>query len=228
MIEPLSYLTAFLLGLFGSLHCMGMCGGIVGALSVNTQSKNLLPLQLGYHLGRVTTYGIIGLMAGVLGLWLASTHNSVGAVMRTLSGILLVLMGFYVLGKTQALVWLEKAGSGLWRSLQPLSRKCMPVKNIKQSIALGMIWGFLPCGLVYSTLSWALVSADPIHSATLMMVFGLGNMPALLSLAMFTSQLNRFKQHWLVRFTVGVSIVIFGIWTAAVPWVSNESVVGLT
>ena len=221
MIEPLSYLTAFLLGLFGSIHCMGMCGGIVGALSVNTQHPRPFTLQLSYHLGRITTYGFIGLLAGVIGLWLASSHELAGAVLRSISGVILILMGLYVLGSSQSLVWLEKGGSKLWRYVQPLSKHVLPVRSVKQALGLGLIWGLLPCGLVYSTLSWALVSANPLHSATLMMAFGLGNIPALLSFAVFTSQLNHFKRHWLVKLALGGTIIIFGIWTIVAPWAIN-------
>ena len=221
MIEPLSYLTAFLLGLFGSIHCMGMCGGIVGALSVNTQHAKPMALQLSYHLGRITTYGVIGLIAGFLGLWLSTSHALAGEILRSLSGAILILMGLYVLGSTNTLLWLEKGGSKLWRYVQPLSKYVLPVRSVKQALGLGLIWGLLPCGLVYSTLSWALVSANPLHSATLMMAFGLGNIPALLSFAAFTSQLNHFKRHWLVKLVLGGTIIIFGIWTIVAPWAIN-------
>ncbi|GAA6133654.1 sulfite exporter TauE/SafE family protein [Oceaniserpentilla sp. 4NH20-0058] len=216
MLEPLSYLTAFLLGIFGSLHCMGMCGGIVGALSVNTGQQSI-KLQLSYHLGRISMYGLIGLLAGFAGLWLSQTHDYAGQVLRGISGVLLILMGIYILGSSKALLWLEKAGSGLWKRIQPLSRSLIPISNIKQAIALGLIWGLLPCGLVYSTLSWALVAANPLHSASLMVAFGLGNMPALLSLAAFTGQINRFKQNVFVKAFVGLGIIGFGIWTLVAP-----------
>lgn len=219
MLEPLSYLTAFLLGVFGSLHCMGMCGGIVGALSLGTTNERGVALQIGYHLGRITTYGLIGLLAGVIGLWLSYSHEQAGMVLRFISGILLALMGLYIIGTTKALLWLEKLGTGLWKKVQPFSRSLIPVKSIQQAISLGLIWGLLPCGLVYSTLSWALVSADPIKSASLMMMFGFGNMPALLSLAVFTNQLTRFKQNAIVKSLIGSSIFVFGIWTAVAPFI---------
>jgi len=218
MLEPLSYLTALLLGVFGSLHCMGMCGGIVGALSLNTQTGKNLPLQLAYHLGRISTYGLIGLIAGFIGLWISQSHDQASIILRSLSGLLLILMGLYLLGTTKALLWLEKAGSGLWKAVQPLTSKLLPVKDFKHALGLGLLWGLLPCGLVYSTLSWALVSANPIHSASLMVVFGLGNMPALLSLAAFTAQLNRFKQNKWVKIIIGLSVMCFGVWTIYAAW----------
>lgn len=228
MNEPLSLLTAFLLGFMGSVHCMGMCGGIVGALSLNTshkQNNQIHPnpinphfLHLSYHMGRILTYGLLGLLAGYVGLWLASTHDNVGIALRSISGVMLILMGAYLFGFTQSLSWIEQGGSGLWKKLQPLSSKLLPISNLKQGLTLGMIWGFLPCGLIYSTLSWAVVSANPIQSAGLMICFGLGNLPALLTFSLFTEQLNRFKQNLGVRIVLSLAIIGFGLWTLIAPW----------
>jgi len=228
MNEPLSLLTAFLLGFMGSIHCMGMCGGIVGALSLNTspkKSQQIHPkainhhlLHLSYHLGRIITYGILGLIAGFLGLWLSDTHSNMGIILRSLSGIMLILMGLYLFGFTQSLSWIEVKGSKIWNAIQPLSKGLLPISNFKQGIKLGIIWGFLPCGLIYSTLSWAVVAANPIQSAGLMMCFGLGNLPALFTFSLFTEKLNRFKQHLAVRTLLSLAIVLFGFWTLVAPW----------
>ncbi len=212
MNEPLSFLSAWLLGFLGSVHCMGMCGGIVGALSLNTPGKNLA-VHLSYHLGRITTYAGLGFVAGFVGLWLASSHAYMGQLLRFLSGVMLILMGGYVLGSTQLLLWLEKRGGYIWSKVQPLTRNLLPVKSVKQGVLLGLVWGLLPCGLIYSTLSWSLVAADPWHSAGLMAMFGLGNLPALLSFSAFAQQLNRIKQTLWVRRLMAFLIIIFGIWT---------------
>ena len=216
MNEPLSFLSAFLLGFFGSVHCMGMCGGIVGALSLN--KHNSLAFHLSYHLGRISTYALLGLVVGFVGLWLSSSHATVGLVLRSMAGVLLILMGIYILGINASLLWLEKAGVSLWKIIQPLSKHLLPVNHPTQALALGLVWGFLPCGLVYSTLSWALVSANPAHSALLMVAFGLGNLPALLSFAAFTQQLNHLKQLPWVKGLMGALIICFGIWTFFAPW----------
>ena len=191
---------------------MGMCGGIVGALSLNTRSKNI-PVHLSYHLGRITTYAILGFIVGLAGLWLASTHAYVGQVLRILSGVMLILMGGYVLGNTHLLLWFERKGGLLWQKVQPFSQNLLPVKTVKQGVLLGLLWGLLPCGLIYSTLSWAMVTADPWHSAGLMAMFGLGNLPALLSFSAFAQQLNRLKQTLWVRRLLAALIITFGAWT---------------
>lgn len=219
MTEPLTYLTAFLLGFLGSVHCMGMCGGIVGALSLNTGKQNQWRIQLSYHLGRITTYGLLGLIAGMAGLWLSSSHDYAGLILRSLSGLLLILMGLYIFGATQSLAWLEKIGGHLWKRIQPMGKGLFPIQKARHGVILGLIWGFLPCGLIYSTLSWALVSASPLKSASLMVAFGLGNLPALLSFSAFTQQLNQFKQLPVVKFSLGLLILVFGAWTLISPWV---------
>lgn len=236
MNEPLSLITAFLLGFMGSVHCMGMCGGIVGALSLNTSkpnnrttnqihpkpTKSYSPtiIQLSYHIGRIATYGLLGLAAGFAGLWLSSFHDQAGLILRSLSGIMLILMGLYLFGLTQSLNWIERLGAKLWNKLQPLTKNLLPVNNPKQGMALGLIWGFLPCGLVYSTLSWAIVAANPVQSFGLMVCFGLGTLPALFTFALFTEKLNRFKQHILVRTLLSFAIIGFGTWTLAAPWLN--------
>lgn len=217
MNEPLSLLTAWLLGFIGSIHCMGMCGGIVGALTLNNQSKHPVITQLAYHAGRISTYGLLGLTVGFLGFWLADLHHSLANTMRVISGGMLILMGLYVSGATQALNWLEKGGSVAWKYIQPISKTFLPVRNLPQAMGLGMVWGLLPCGLVYSTLTWSLVAADPVQSASMMMMFGLGNLPALLSFGLFAQTLTKLKKQPLVRLSLGALIILFGIWTLAGP-----------
>ena len=212
MNEPLSFISAWLLGFLGSVHCMGMCGGIVGALSLNTNGPKL-SIHLSYHLGRISTYAALGFVAGLLGLWLSSSHTYMGVVLRIASGVMLILMGGYILGSTHLLLWFEKRGSYAWSRVQPLSKKLLPVKSPKHGFLLGLIWGMLPCGLIYSTLSWSLVAANPLHSAGLMAMFGLGNLPALLSFSAFTQQLNQLKQTPWIRTLAAILIITFGLWT---------------
>lgn len=225
MNEPLSLLTAFLLGFMGSVHCMGMCGGIVGALSLSTGKQQIHPkpinpflIQLGYHFGRILTYALLGLIAGAAGLWLASTHDYAGLILRSLSGVMLILMGVYLFGLTQSLTWLERLGATLWQKLQPLTQHLLPVTTYSHAFKLGLIWGFLPCGLIYSTLSWAIVSANPLQSAGLMICFGFGTLPALFTFALFTEKLNQFKRHIIVRISLSIAIIGFGTWTLIAPW----------
>jgi uncharacterized protein len=213
MIEHLSLLSAFLLGFFGSTHCLGMCGGIVSSLNLN--KHNSLLLNLCYHTGRITTYSLLGILFGLLGAGL----SNIGALilpLRLLAGIMLILMGFYLMGKTIGLIWLEKAGSQLWRFISPLGSRFIPVKNPLQGLVLGMIWGFLPCGLVYSTLTLALSTTSVSGAGLTMLFFGLGTLPLLLSLSLLQAQALKLKQNKTLRLGAGITITLFGAWSILV------------
>lgn len=224
MNETLSLLTAFLLGFMGSAHCLGMCGGIVSALTLNNQHSSPTTLNLTYQFGRITTYSLLGVMVGLLGLWASESHQQAMVVLRTLSGLLLLLMGLYILGVTQSLVWLERGGQHLWKRVQPLSATLFPVTSYPKAFSLGMVWGFLPCGLIYSTLSWAAVTADPISSGLLMAAFGLGNLPALLAVGLFAERMQRLRQNTLLKGLFGGSIMLFGLWTLHSIWSSFHKI----
>lgn len=213
MIEPFSLISAFLLGFFGSTHCLGMCGGIVSSLNL-TQRQSLIA-QISYHAGRISTYTLLGLLAGLLG---NSLSNISGLILplRLFAGIMLILMGLYLMGKTLGLLWLEKTGSYIWRYISPLSRHVLPAKKIWQTLVLGLIWGFLPCGLIYSTLPLALSSHNLLQGALIMLCFGLGTLPLLLSLGLIQQQMQNLKHHKWLRIGAGLSIIAFGIWSIVV------------
>ena len=173
MTEPLSALTALLLGLLGSAHCLGMCGGISSAVAMGIDRKNQQPvlLLLGFNVGRIASYTLAGALLGSIG-WLIRSPE-VALFLRCFAGVILILMGLYVAQIWKALAYLEKQGNLLWRHIQPLSRQLLPVRNPLQAVALGALWGWLPCGLIYSTLIWSATASDWQTSALLMACFGL-------------------------------------------------------
>lgn len=208
-------LSAFFLGFLGSGHCLGMCGGISAALGLQGKGKNLL---LSYNLGRIGTYAILGLIAGLVGSSLALLSPLAGPILRTLSGLLLVALGFYLGGWWLGLSYLEKTGSQLWKHIQPITAGLLPAKNNRQALCLGALWGFLPCGLVYSTLSWALANADGSQSALLMACFGLGTLPAMLVTGHAGQLLlGHLRKAW-VRTVIALLMIIMGLVTAYIPW----------
>ena len=218
-MNELSLITAFMLGLLGSSHCLGMCGGISAALGISnqtaTQSQQLGRL-IAYNAGRVSTYGLIGALAGFIGSQLTIIPE-VGLLLRGLAGLLLIAMGLYVAGWWFGLTKLEQVGAKLWRHIQPYSQKLLPVKSTSQALRLGLLWGLLPCGLVYSTLSWALAAADWQHSALLMIAFGLGTSPAMLATGFASQQvLNLLKKRG-ARMLAGSLIIIMGVVTLWIP-----------
>lgn len=216
--DPLSYTTAFIIGLLGGAHCIGMCGGIMNALSfaIPEQQRNIrqvTPILLLYNLGRILSYAIAGAIVGALGGWLQKSGGQVGPTLRIIAGLMLIAMGLYLAGWWRGLTYLEKLGGYLWKYLQPMGNRLMPVTRLSQAAVLGFIWGWLPCGLVYSTLTWSATSAHWQQSALVMFCFGLGTLPAMLLTGAFAHQVKVWIQKTTVRNVAALLIIGFGIWT---------------
>lgn len=208
-------LGAVLVGLLGSTHCLGMCGGLAAALGQQRVNGGLL---LAYNGGRLLTYTLLGALAGLVGMQVLKLAPGLALVLRTLAGLLVIAMGLYVSQWWMGLTHLEQMGAGIWRRLQPLVKGLLPVRHPGQALLLGGLWGLLPCGLVYSTLAWAVASADWRQSALLMLAFGLGTTPAMVGVGLLSQRvLGSLRRTW-VRRLAGVSIIVMGIWTAAMPW----------
>ena len=221
----INFITAFSIGFLGSLHCVGMCGGISGALAtamspsaspsgtlINTLRK--LSFQLFYSCGRIGSYMIAGALVGGIGATL--NHFSGGysiSMLRILSGVMMILLGFYISGWWMALAKLERIGSVIWKRIRPLTRPLMPVNNAWKALALGALWGWLPCGLVYSGLAWSMTSGNMIDGAFLMFFFGLGTVPAMVGIGFFSSILAEFARSKTTRSVAGILMIIYGSWT---------------
>ena len=143
-----AYLALFLVGLLGGTHCVGMCGGIVGALSLGAPAR--WSMHLAYNAGRILSYGVAGALAGALGAASLALDGPapVRLALYLLANLMLVALGLYLLGVTRALAFTERAGQHLWRHIQPLTRRFVPAKTVAQAFPLGVLWGWLPCGLV--------------------------------------------------------------------------------
>jgi hypothetical protein len=213
MIE-FSLLSALLVGLFGGVHCVGMCGGIVAAFSFRADGKKPpFRLHLGYNIGRVLSYTLFGALAGALGASLNLLEiRPLQTALYVLAQAVMVLLGLYLAGWNQWVLIFEKAGGMLWSRVQPLFRKLLPVKNLPGALLAGMVWGWLPCGLVYSVLVAALAAGSATSGAALMLAFGLGTLPNLLGMAFFAQQLQPFMQRPVVRKIAGLMVAGFGVW----------------
>ncbi|MEI7613809.1 MAG: sulfite exporter TauE/SafE family protein [Betaproteobacteria bacterium] len=207
-----SYLALFIVGLLGGTHCVGMCGGIVGALSMGSGARP--SLHLAYNAGRIFSYALAGALAGSLGSasLILSGQLPVRLMLYVLANLMLVALGLYLMGVTQALAFSERAGQSLWRRVQPLSRRFLPVRSVAQAFPLGLLWGWLPCGLVYSALVTALSSGSALTGAGLMLAFGLGTLPNLLLAGLLAVRLKDFTSRPLVRFFSGLVVLLFGGW----------------
>lgn len=218
-MHEFSYLTAFTIGLMGGVHCIGMCGGIVGALGMSTQSPSghrggLFKLLVAYNSGRIFSYTIAGGLMGSIG-WLASHWLAIHALqtgLQLVAAVFMLLLGLYLSGWWPVLVHVEKMGAHLWRHIEPLSRRLLPVRSPGQGLLLGMLWGWLPCGLVYSVLIWSISAGSFQQGALLMLCFGLGTLPNLLAMGAFAARMSQWVKNSRVRQLAGSLVMLFGLW----------------
>ncbi|MFJ3447397.1 sulfite exporter TauE/SafE family protein [Pseudomonas sichuanensis] len=210
--------SALVLGLLGGGHCLGMCGGLMGALTLAIppeQRNRRLRLLLAYNLGRILSYAAAGLLLGLAGVALASSPLAIG--LRVVAALLLIAMGLYLAGWWSGLTRIEALGRGLWRHIQPLATRLLPVSSLPRALLLGALWGWLPCGLVYSTLLWAASQGDALHSGALMLAFGLGTWPVLLATGLAAERVGSVLRKRGVRMAGGVLVILFGLWTLPGP-----------
>ena len=213
MLE-LSLASAFLVGLLGGGHCAGMCGGIVSAVSLSLPgSRPRIGFLLAYNLGRIASYGAAGLLAGAIGAssFFLDHVLPVERVLYALASVMLILLGLYLAGIWRGVVVLETVGGKLWRQVQPWSKRFLPVRTLPQALALGSIWGWLPCGLVYSVVVAALATGSPWRGAALMLAFGLGTLPALLAMGMAAVRMRAVLQNIWIRRLSGLAVIGFGL-----------------
>ncbi len=207
--------TALAAGFFGSPHCLGMCGGIVSALGFALQSASpgrRFFLQSLYHLGRLLSYSLLGVLVGLLGKGiLAPLVNSRWPYVLT--ALMMILFGLYLTGWWRGLDRLEALGGRLWQAMAPLRRRFVPINSAPRALAAGMLWGFLPCGLVYSALALAMTSADALTAGGVMLAFGLGTLPMMLMTGSAATELKNRLQEQGWRTANGLLVVAFGAWT---------------
>lgn len=202
--------TLFLVGLLGGVHCAGMCGGIVGALSLQaTPGRGAVPIHLAYNAGRIASYTLAGALAGAIGYAFGNLLPAQRGL-YLLANLMLVAMGLYLLGATAPLALLERGGQRLWLRIQPATKRFLPVRGPGQALPLGMLWGWLPCGLVYSALTTALAAGSAAHGALAMLAFGLGTLPNLLLAGLLLTRYRRFAQAPATRRISGLLVLGFG------------------
>lgn len=207
-----TFLALFLVGLLGGTHCVGMCGGIVGALSMGAPGR--WSMHLAYNVGRILSYGLAGAIAGAVGAASLGLDSQVPMrlALYLVANLMLIALGLYLLGVTQALAFTERAGQLLWQRLQPLTRRFLPARTVVQAFPLGMLWGWLPCGLVYSALATALSSGSAVRGGLCMLAFGLGTLPNLLLAGIVLARLNEFVRRPAVRIASGLLVLGFGLY----------------
>ena len=218
------FLAAFSMGLFGSPHCLGMCGGIVTAFGLSMQhvsdsKKNGLILT--YHLGRLISYSLLGLIASVVGVAIFQSIMSNSAP-RIVLGAVLVLIGLAMLG-LPLFNQLEKFGMRFWQSLAPIRKKVFPIDSFGKALFAGLLWGFLPCGLVYGALMMAIAGNNIATGAALMFVFGLGTMPMLIATQKTVGMLQSSIKNFRLRQINGVIMMLSGLAVIFIPMMMHHN-----
>lgn len=214
---PAALLAAALAGLLGSTHCLGMCGGVAMLSSRQAQSPQWRHAAA-FNAGRIGSYALAGAFAGGIasqaGVLLPDTAVW-GSVLRIATGLLMIAIGLHVAVGWAGLRRLERLGVPVWRRLGPLAARLDPGRSALHALAFGALWGWIPCGLVYSALLAALVSGGASAGAAIMLSFGLGTAPALVSLGMLGHRLRPLVRNASWRRVSGVLVVGLGVWTVA-------------
>ena len=235
-----SIVAVFFVGLLGGVHCLGMCGSLVGILTTQLPKPPLQlspsgggegrrlslrerlvlnsgarwPFHLAYSSGRVASYTLAGALAGSIGQagLLLRDVVPIQHLLFALSSLMLVALGLYLAGIWGAVRRIETLGKVLWQRIQPLTRGLFPVSTPQRAFLLGTLWGWLPCGLVYSVLVTALASGNAKSGALVMLAFGLGTLPNLLAIGLFWERIRSWVQSPRVRLAAGLMVAGFGVY----------------
>ena len=225
MESPQGIIAAFILGLFSTVHCLGMCGGIIGALSlslpepVRLHRGRLLVFITSYNLGRIISYSLAGLFVGYIGAEAAAYTDMSGgpSILRYTGVVMMIAIGLYLAGWFPQLSKVERIGKPLWRVLEPIGRRLVPVDKLPKALLYGLIWGWLPCGMVYFVLVWALTSGSASQGAMTMAAFGLGTLPSLLTAGVAASWLKGFTRSQTTRQVVGAAVILIAVAMVLMP-----------
>ena len=216
--------SVFSTGLLSGVHCAGMCGGIVGAVSMQLP-RNRMPVlyHLAYNGGRLLSYTVAGVIVGVLGRsgLILKGILPVQQTLFALASVMLIAMGLYLAGIWQGVRHIENAGGMLWKKIQPYSRSLLPADSLPKVFGLGVLWGWLPCGLVYTVLLSALAMGDALRGGLVMLAFGLGTLPNLLAVGLFYSSVKKFAQTRLVRLVAGTLVAGLGVYGLFKLWTTG-------
>lgn len=223
LYEISPFLGVLISGWLGGVHCLGMCGGIVGMLSLRSPtatdtSASQLTTLLGYNLGRISSYTLVGALAGGLGALLITTlgeHTAqiISTTMQYVSAFLMIALGLYIARLWQGVAYLERIGNSLlWKRIEPLGRRLRPARSFSEALLFGLVWGWLPCGLVYTFVFMALASHSALQGALLMLFFGLGTLPNLLLMGFFSANLLSWVRRPGIARIAGLSILLIGVW----------------
>ena len=212
-------IIAFNLGLFSTVHCVGMCGGILTAMmfaSPEAEKKDKLKVfnrSLAYNFGRISSYSIAGLLSGFLGLQISGLAQNLNAhlILQSIAALVLIALALNILGLLPFKKITESIGMNVWKYIQPLGKRFYPINSFMRAFLFGMVWGWLPCGLVYSALLLSLSAGNAFDGMLTMLSFGLGTLPGMLTAGYFSDYLNRVKTNRHLRLTTAILMILIAI-----------------
>ena len=180
-------------------------------------------LLLAMQIGRVSSYMLAAALLASVGASVVGLvdQDNVRVVLRIVSAATFTAIGLTLLGRARGVDF--GLGRVMWPRLAPLARKLLPVRRLPQAFALGAIWGWMPCGFVYSVLMLAWLSMDPLRGALTMLLFGLGTMPALLASAYGTAGIMRIFGRAGARSAMGMALLVMAVLTLGGPWLVAHS-----
>lgn len=217
---PIDWLViggAMLSGLLGGAHCAAMCGGIAAGLSVRQRGGWWVALQP--NLGRILGYTIAGTVVGGIGHGLLDIARvpELTLVLRATVGLVLIVAALRLLDRRGRLSFLGAPGGRLWQWLRPLQRRLLPADSAGKRVALGLLWGWMPCGLSTTLLAAAWLQASALHGGMTMAAFGLGTLPVMLPLTWAGSRFGQRLQRGGWRTAMGLGVLFAGLLTLAAP-----------
>ena len=209
------WIAALLVGFLGSAHCVGMCGGIASVMSLNgvTKSKKTLTTLL-YNIGRIISYMVAGALVGGAVSSAASLLQDYAILnyLRIVSAVMMIILALYIGKWWHGLLYIEKLGEYLWKFISPLTKALLPLSSPLHALPLGLLWGWLPCGLVYSSLTWAAVSGSALNGSLIMAAFGFGTLPSMLLLGLGANYVNQLKSSPIFRQFGAIVLLSYGVY----------------
>ena len=213
-------ISAWLVGVLGAVHCLAMCGGFLAAVVARDGARAVAPLlplrtiarrQLAYHAGRVATYALLGAAFGAAGAAALKSADllSLQRALYVAANIFLVLLALSLATGAPGVAWLQRAGARVFGIVLPAIRPLLQQPGAIGRIALGLIWGLVPCALVYSVLPLALFAGGTWEGAAVMLAFGLGTVPNLIGTGVLLGHARPLVERKSLRYVAAAVLIAF-------------------
>ena len=202
-------ITALVMGLAGAGHCAAMCGSLSVAAGFSIPKTKSFALYAIYmSLGRVVGYGLVGAVFFFITQTLLSFSNGLLLTLPVIAALLMFGVGLHILKINHSVLKTEKLGKLIDVLLIPLKKKLFPIDSIIKALSYGFLWGFLPCGLVYTALSLAITANNVANAFLIMILFGIGTLPTLVGLTAFSAKLNAIINNKRVNLFLGILVLL--------------------